>query len=424
MPGLDPVLSGSVLVDKAHDVDSSVSRAFGDVSGHEKGVNVMRHHNSVFHSILKHVAWDEFERLVAEHGADARVRRLTTKSQFVALLYGQLSGAASLREIVTGLQSHAARLYHLGAHEVQRSTLADANATRPSAVFAELFATMVKRAHRGLRRKVADTTYLIDSTGVRLNGLCAEWARFSARVCGAKLHVIYDPDADRPLYVAVTPANVNDITAAKAMPIEPGATYVFDLGYYDYAWWAELDAAGCRIVTRFKSNTPLAVVAELPVPEASAILSDRIGHLPARQARNRRNPMQDPVREIRVMTDTGKVLRILCNDLDASAQEIADLYKRRWAIELFFRWVKQTLKITHFLGTSENAVRIQIAVALIAFLLLRLAQATQPAIKSALAFARLVRANLMHRRPIDRLLKPQPFWPTNDNQLSFELARA
>ena len=118
--------------------------------------------------------------------------------------------------------------------------------------------------------------------------------------------------------------------------------------------------------------------------------------------------MQDAVREVRVATDTGKVLRILSNDLDASAQEIADLYRRRWAIELFFRWVKQTLKITRFVGTSENAVRIQIAVALIAFLLLRLAQAAQKHIQSPIAFARLVRANLMHRRSIDHLLHPSP----------------
>ena len=161
------------------------------------------------------------------------------------------------------------------------------------------------------------------------------------------------------------------------MPIEPGATYVFDLGYYDYGWWAKLDSKGCRIVTRFKSNTPLTLVRELPLPKGSAILSDRIGFLPARQAKSRRNPMADAVREVRVKTETGKVLRILSNDLDATAQEIADLYKRRWAIELFFRWIKQVLKITRFLGTSENAVRIQIAVALITFLLLRLAQATQ-----------------------------------------------
>jgi IS4 transposase len=365
----------------------------------------MRHQNSVFHEVLKHIPWHRFDGLVEEHGADARVRRLSTKSQFVALLYGQLSGAGSLREIVTGLSSHAVRLYHLGAEPVQRSTFSDANARRPVAVFSDLLAMMMKQAHRGLRRKLAETTYLIDATSARLNERSASWARFSAGVCGAKVHVIYDADADRPIYAAVSTANVNDITMAQQMPIEPGATYVFDLGYYDYAWWAALDAADCRIVTRFKSNTPLDVVEELAVTGGGSILSDRIGFLPARQARNRCNPMHQAVREIRLTTDRGKVLRILSNDLDASAEELADLYRRRWAIELFFRWVKQTLKITRFVGTSQNAVRIQIAVALIAFLLLRLAQAAQKAIQSPIIFARLIRANLMHRRPINNLLE-------------------
>jgi len=338
----------------------------------------------------------------------------------VALLYGRLSGASSLREIVAGLESHAARLYHLCAGAVRRSTLSDANALRPSAMFAELLALMMKQAHRGLRRKLAETIYLIDSTGLRLNEYSADWARFSTGVCGAKMHVIYDADADRPIYAAISAANVNDITVAQAMPIEPGATYVFDLGYYDYAWWAKLDAAQCRIVTRFRSNTPLATVAELPVPADGSILTDRIGHLPARLSYSRRNPFQDPVREVRVQTDTGKVLRILSNDLDATAQEIADLYKRRWAIELFFRWIKQTLKITRFLGTSENAIRIQITVALIAFLLLRLAQTAQKAVHSPLAFARLVRANLMHRRRIDRLLTVEQAFAPNTAQMALQ----
>jgi hypothetical protein len=379
--------------------------------------NTVQHQNSVFHDLLKRVPWGKFDGLVGWYGSDKHVRRLSTKSQFVALLYGQISGASSLREIVGGLESHAVRLYHVGARPVSRSTLADANALRPSAVFSDLFGEMVKQAHRGLRRVIGEATYLIDSTSVRLSGLSTEWARFSANACGAKIHVIYDPDADRPIYAAVTATKVNDITAAQAMPIEAGATYVFDLGYYDYGWWAKMDAAGCRIVTRFKSNTPLAVTAELDLPEGSDILSDRIGLLPCRQAKNRKNPFSDPVREVRVKTETGTILRILCNDLDASAQEIADLYKRRWAIELFFRWVKQTLKIRHFLGTSENAVRIQIAVALIAFLLLRLAQTAQTRVQSPLAFARLVRANLMHRRRIDHLIEADPIPRTDLNQM-------
>src|SRR5207245_6048555 len=217
---------------------------------------------SVCHQWLKDMPWQDFERLVAAHGSDVAVRRLTTKSQFLALLYGQLAGAASRREIVGGMQSHRARLYHLGAKLAKRSTLADANRDRSSGLFTDRLALMIARAHRGRRRRLAETTYLVDATALKLDSRSLDWARFSETVCGAKLHVVYDPDADRPISAAITAAQVNDITAAQAMPIAPGATYVFDLGYYDYAWWHKLDAQ-CRIVTRLKSNTPLAVVEQL-----------------------------------------------------------------------------------------------------------------------------------------------------------------
>lgn len=373
----------------------------------------MPHQNSVFHEVLQQVPWDAFDRLVDAHGADAAQRGFSTRSQLVAMLYAQLAGAVSLREIEAGLLSHQARLYHLHATPAARSTLADANRQRPSALFAELFTTMVQRLPgRRLRREMGEAaTYLIDATSLALNAHSAHWARYSAGVCGAKAHVIYDAAAERPIYATISAANVNDITAAQDMPIEPGATYVFDLGYYDYAWWAKLDDAGCRIVTRFKTNTPLIQPEPRPLAKDGNddILSDRVGYLPARQAMSRKNPFQKPVREVCVRLQTGKVLRILSNDLDATARQIADLYKRRWEIELFFRWIKQTLKITRFLGTSENAVRIQIAVALIAFLLLRLAQETQNAIASPLTFARLIRLNIMHRRTIrDLLTMPNP----------------
>jgi hypothetical protein len=356
--------------------------------------------------MLKLLPWHEFDRAVERHGGAGRARGFSFKSQLVAMLYGQIAGASSLREIELGLGSHADRLYHLGAKLPHRSSLADANRHRPAAVFTDLLGAMIQRVHRRLRRAMDGITYLIDSTGLVLNGRSAGWARFSATACNAKLHVIYDPDGDCPIYAAVSPGNVNDITAAQAMPIVNGATYVFDLGYYDYAWWADLHAAGCRIVSRLKRNTPLAVSECRAGNPDGPILSDRIGKLPERQANKRRNPFSSQVRELQVRIDTGKILRIVTNDLVSPAEVIADLYKRRWAIELFFRWVKQTLRIRKFLGTSENAVRIQIAVALIAFLLLRLAQMAQHAIQSPLAFARLVRANLMHRRSLGALHRP------------------
>jgi hypothetical protein len=388
-----------------------------------KESHAMRHHNTVFHGILKLVPWHVFDRLVKRQQANRRVRRLTTQNQFIALLYAQLSGAESLRAIEAGFDSHASRLYHLGACEVSSSTLADANAKRSCGVFAGLLAELMSRCECALARKLADSVHLVDSTGFRLSALSAAWARFSDGVYGAKLHIVYNPDSGRPNWAAVSPANVNDITVAKAMPIKPGSTYVFDLGYYDYGWWAELNEAGCRIVTRLKANTPLAVLHENRRPAGSPILSDRIGHLPARQARARKNPFPDPVRELRVRTETGKILRILTNDLDAPADEIAELYKRRWQIELFFRWVKHSLKIRHFLGTSENAVRIQITVALIAFLLLRMAHVLQNNVQTLLAFTRLVSQNLMHRRPLDRLLDPPPPLIKDQRQLSLSLCQ-
>src|SRR5919106_698821 len=251
-----------------------------------KRTHAMPHQNTVIHGVLKHLPWYWLDRAVEKYGADKLSRTLTTKQHVLALIYGQMSGATSLREIVAGLESHAARLYHVGSSPVKRSTLSDANNHRPWQVFGELCTHMLAQAHRGLRRTLKDAVRLIDSTSVKLSSLSADWATFSTDVFGAKAHIVYDPHADRPVYFAVTPAKINDITVAKAMPIE-----------------------------------------------------------------------------------TGAILRIVTNDLDAPATDIADLYKQRWQIELFFRWVKQTLRIKRFVGVSENAVRIQIAIALIAFVL-------------------------------------------------------
>src|ERR1700736_3047772 len=263
-----------------------------------KGINTVRHQNIVFHGLLKHIPWSIPDQLVDQYNADWDGRVVKTKAHLIAMLYGQFCGARSLREIETNLQSHAGKLYHLGGCTISRSALSTANASRPVEVFAGLLSALIAQLQAGYRRKIGDCVRLIDSTSVQLSGLSGDWATFSAGVCGAKAHIIYDPDADQPLYLMVTPSNVNDITAAKEMPIEAGATYVFDLGYYDFGFWAKLDVLGCRLVTRFKANTPLNKPREMPLEPGSTLLSDRIGFLPARQAMNRKNPMQDAVREL------------------------------------------------------------------------------------------------------------------------------
>lgn len=368
----------------------------------------MRHHNSLLHELLKMVAWSKYEAAVEKWDADRGVRRLDSKSHLVALLQAQLSGASSLREIEATMASQQARLYHLGVTAPRRSTLADANASRPAGLFADLFGSLLAQAHPGLRKTCREAIRLVDATSLSLSALSQEWASYKAHGCGVKLHVVFDPGAATPVHFAVTPARINDIVAGKAMPIEPGASYVFDLGYYDFGWWASLDAKGCRFVTRLKQNTPTRLITERPTQSEGPIVADRVVKLPERLKASRHNPCGRDLREIHVRLDSGKVLRLVSNDLDAPAEEIAELYKTRWQIELFFRWVKHTLKIRKFLGSSENAVRIQIAVALIAYLLLRMAHAAQRAVTSLLTFTRLVRANLMHLRSIHDLTAQGP----------------
>lgn len=371
----------------------------------------MRHHNSLFQQILQVVPWDRFERLVDHHESDARVRRLTTKSQLIALLYAQLSGVQSLREIEQSMTSHENRLYHLGATAPARSTLADANARRPAQLFADLFAIMIAQASPGLRRGTREALHLVDATSIRLTDISRAWADYESHGALVKLHVDFDADCTVPANFAITPARVNDVSMAHTMPIEPGATYVFDLGYYDFSWWARLHGAGCRIVTRLKTHTKPSIVETRAVTPGSNVQSDRTIAIEGRlkSARGTRHPLSGiPLREVVVSLETGGVLRLVTNDLTSPAEHIGALYRARWQIELFFRWVKQHLKIKRFLGTSENAVRTQIAVALIAFLILRIVHQAKAFAGSLLTLSRLVRANLMHLRPLDYLDRPPP----------------
>lgn len=383
----------------------------------------MRHHNTVMHNLLQFIPWKRFDRLVEEHGADARVRRLTTKSQFVSLLHGQLAGAQSLREIEATLSSHRGRLYHLGARAPARSTLADANAKRPAALFAVLFSTLLRQAHPQVRRHAHDAVHLLDSTHVELHAGSRGWAKDKKREgASAKVHVVLDCDADLPLDFHVTPVRVNDVTVGKGHVLEPGTTYVFDMGYYDFSWWKQINDANCRFVTRLKRHTRPRILETRPIIAGGPVRSDRIVKLDARLKSHRTNPLSDlMLREIEVVIETGKTLRIISNDLDASAEEIADLYKRRWRIELFFKWVKQNLKIRRFLGTSENAVRIQIAVAMIAYLLVRMAYGAQNKIASLLRFTRVLKCNLLHRRSIHDIDRQPPSYAPDPRQAEFEI---
>ena len=321
------------------------------------------------------------------------------------------------------MEAHSFR----SAEPPKRTTLADANRDRPVEVFTDLFQTLLAQAHPGLRRNTREAIRLIDSTSIQLSGLSDKWASYQSHDAGVKAHIVYDPDAEVPVYFTITPQRESDIRTAKTFPVEAAATYVFDLGYYDFAWWRKLIDNDCRFVTRLKKNTPTAVITErvlgADVLARGRVTKDRTVRLTSRLKGTRTHPLGGrDLREIHIVLDTGKSLRIISNDLTSTAEEIADLYKQRWAIELFFRWAKQTLKIKKFLGTSENAVKIQLTVALIAYLLLRIAHAAQTVVNSLLAFAQLVRANLMHPKMIHNLTSSVPPPLIATSQLNLELS--
>ena len=379
----------------------------------------MPYQDTVFGGLMKAFPRWRFDKLVERHQADYRVRRLSSWTQFQAMVFCQLSGSRSLREVVGALERFPGCHAHLGLEPVRRSTLADANRQRPAALFEEVLEALVAQLGAACGRRGKEMLRLIDATRVLVGKRIESW---EADGC-VKLHVVYAPGADAPVYHAVTSARVNDITPAKRFPIEPGATYVFDKGYYDFAFWAALDAEGCRFVTRLKKNSPVTLIETRAVDADGPVLADRVARLSKRLASSRSNPFDKPVRLVTVRIDSGREITLLSNDLDAPAAEIAALYKQRWQVELFFKWIKQNLKIRHFLGTSENAVRIQIITALIAYLLLRLAQIGTGTGLGLQAIARLVAKTTFQRRALTDLFEPPPDNPKPHDQLQIPFAK-
>ena len=341
--------------------------------------------NTRFAEILKGLSKGSIERIASVHKADKFNKGFDFWDHLIAMLYNQLSGCRSLRELENSFNDQQSHHYHLNTHEIKRSTLSDANSNRNPQPFAELVSQLMQVAHRKLRKEIKQFLYVIDSSPIQLRGLGYDDWTLSNRTRknqGLKLHLQYDLKKQLPVYINLTAPTINDCVDARRIQIEKNATYIVDKGYCDYSWWYKINQSDAYFVTRLKRNAAFAVDESLDIlaDDQCLIQADEIFHLTnTHPGAKRRNPYANkPLRRVTVYRDDDKdPLILVTNDMDRSAREIADLYKERWSIELFFKWLKQNLKIKRFLGRSKNSVMIQIYTAIIAYLLLAIHKAKQ-----------------------------------------------
>lgn len=371
----------------------------------------MRFSNSIFGDLLKPINRRQFQSIVDRWDGDAYDKSFKSWPHLVTMIFAQLSRISSIRGVVTAFNANAHQHYHLNVGKIARATLSDANERRPVEIFAETFSMLVATVDRQTRVEGAEMVQLIDSSPVPL-GKLFDWARWNGRIRGMKMHVVYDPNADCPRCVEITDANVNDVEIGRQIEIEAGATYVFDKGYCHFGWWKKINDSKALFVTRVKSNTRLRAIKQRYIRKVYGdgfkVLQDAEVVLASKG--DSRLPI--PLRRIKVKRDQGGTITLITNDLNRSAVEIAQLYKARWQIELLFRWIKQHLDIRKFLGLNENAARLQVLAAMIAYVLLRIAARVNCVKIPQLRFAELVAQRIFMRRPIDTIDKPPPVNPS------------
>lgn len=380
---------------------------------------------TIFGELLKLLPRHQFDRAVEEWCGDRYVKKFTTWQQLITMLYSQIGQKDSLRDIATGLTAHAARWYHLGLSGVSKSTLADANNRRDYRIFESLFYNLMRRCKDLTpkhRFRFNNPLYSIDATTIDLCLSMFPWAKFRTAKGAIKMHCLYDHSGALPTFIIVTDGKKHDVRVAKEheFPLVPDSIVSVDKAYVDYKWLRSLQDKGVWFVTRAKRNIDYVVVGQ-HVAKGKGILSDeRI----ALQGPLTKTYYPDDLRLIRFHDDErNKTLVFLTNNFKLAASTIAQIYKSRWQIELFFKWIKQNLKIKSFLGTSKNAVLTQVWVAMCYYLLLSYIKYQTKFGNSLLYLSRVIRETLFERKTlIDILtLRPERLLAANEQGLQGSL---
>ena len=384
---------------------------------------------TLFAQIMEFIPWTSFGRIVDRYSGNAGVRRMTCAEQFRVMAFAQLTWRESLRDIEVTLAANANKLYAMGLrHSVHRATLADANESRDWRIWADLAALLIRRARKlysdtDLGLDLTNTVYALDATTIDLCLSLFDWAPFRTAKAAVKMHTLLDLRGAIPAFIHISDGKMHEVNVLDFLPIEAGAFYVMDRGYLDFSRLYKMHQSGAFFVTRAKRNMNARRVYSAPVDRTTGVLCDQT------IAMNGFYVSQDypeHLRRIRFKdSDTGKSLIFLTNNTSLPALTITALYKQRWQVELFFKWIKQHLRIKKFLGTSENAVKTQIWCAVSTYVLIAIVKKELQLDASLYTLLQILSISVFEKTQLSCALQPDQAFsesPFDANQLNlFEI---
>ena len=369
----------------------------------------MSHSNTALHQLLKPVIRHEFEGLASEHHCGQKLRSASRWDQFVGMLMSQLSGQQSLRDIQSNLEAQQHKLYHLGAKPIAKSTLARINDQQPAELYESLFNKLLRQLKKqpGEHKfRFKNPLFSMDASAIDLSLNLFPWAAHRDDTANVKLSVGLNHATEVPEFVALSDGNENDMVEGRKFQFPKGSIVAFDKGYVDYEWFGNLTNQGVSFVTRLRAKSVYRVVERRDIIVGSGVTSDQIIELSSAHAIKRGAPTlrrvgyKDP--------ETGRFYQFLTNNFTLAASTIAAIYKDRWKVEIFFKTIKQNLKIKHFVGRSKNAILTQIWIAMIAYLLVSFSRFCAKAGWTVQRIMRVLQVSLFERKSLRQLLNPDP----------------
>ena len=365
----------------------------------------------VFAQFLNLLPRYEFQRIVSKYKGDFRTKHFKCWNQMASMIFAHIRQEDSLRDIDIALNAHASKLYHIGMQQCPKSTLADANERRDYRIYEEFSKSLMQRARREyagtqLAIEVDNAVYALDASIIDLTLSLFPWAKFRKTKGAVKLHAMIDLRGNIPAFLTITDGKVHDVKAAPQIPIEPAGIYVVDRAYIDFDWLRTIDQTGAFFVTRLKRSIKWTRVVSHPVDKALGLRSDQEILLFSKQSKAK---YPKRLRRITFRDETqDRTLVFLTNNFSLSAETIAALYKARWEIELFFKWIKQNLKVKSFYGTSANAVKTQIWIAMIVYLILAILKQRYYLENSLSQSLHFLEVNLFEQKPLISIFQTNP----------------